>query len=60
MVARATDGAAEMRPAKLFGFNTSPSKQKAETTVPPTSIRITRSVVIGSFIQRTILRAMAD
>jgi hypothetical protein len=47
-VARATEGAAESRPAKLLGFNTSPNRENAETTVPPTSTRIRISFVIDS------------
>src|ERR1700678_3629644 len=38
-VARATDGAAPKRPAKLLGLKTVPSTAKAETKSPPTRKR---------------------
>jgi hypothetical protein len=36
-VAKATEGAAPNKPAKLFGFSTSPSAENTETTSPPTT-----------------------
>lgn len=52
MVARATEGAAERSPAKLLGFKTSPSRENADTTVPPTSTRIRMSLVMDSSARR--------
>src|SRR5712672_785613 len=48
IVARATDGAAPSRPAKLFGFRTSPRIAKIETTTPPTTNRTRNSVIVNS------------
>jgi hypothetical protein len=43
-VANAMEGAAANRPAKLFGWNTSPKTAKAETKVPPIKKRSNNSV----------------
>jgi hypothetical protein len=45
-VASATDGAAANRPAKLFGFKTSPRTANAETSVPPKTARTRISFII--------------
>src|SRR5882757_8703212 len=44
-VARATDGAAPKRPAKVLGRRTSPSMAKVNTTTPPTMKRRRYSVI---------------
>src|SRR4051812_9669960 len=44
-VARATDGAAPNRPAKLFGRKMSPSRANAETTRPPRKKRTRNSLM---------------
>jgi hypothetical protein len=44
-VARPTEGAAPNSPAKLFGFNTSPSAAKNETARPPIKKRKKSSVM---------------
>jgi hypothetical protein len=41
IVAKAIDGAAPNRPAKLFGRNTSPSTANTETPTPPAVAVIT-------------------
>jgi hypothetical protein len=48
-VAKATDGAAPNRPAKLFGFSTSPRQANRETIVPPTRNRNKYCSKAGSY-----------
>ena len=53
-VARAIEGAAPNRPAKLLGRKVSPSAAKAETAIPPqgTSIRIQASLPLVGTIRQ--------
>jgi hypothetical protein len=44
-VAKATEGAAPNKPAKLLGLRTSPVKANRDTTVPPTRKRMKISLI---------------